>query len=158
MPTIHLTTFIAAPASVVFDLSRHVSVHKDAFSEYRVDAVAGTRFGTLEKGETITWKSHQLFKDRLQRIKIVEMSKPEMYVEVQLQGDLVSMRHEHHFKAIENGMLMIDLLSFETPYGQLGKWFNALYFNHYMESLIHKKNNTIKRYAESDRWKKLLIK
>lgn len=158
MPTIHLTTFIAAPASVVFDLSRHISIQKDAFSEHRIDAVAGTRFGTLEKGETITWKSHHLYKERLQRIKVVEMSKPEMYVEVQLQGDLVSMRHEHHFKAIDNGMLMIDLLSFETPYGQFGKWFNALYFTRYMEALIHKKNNTIKRYAESDRWKKLLIK
>ena len=68
MPTIHLTTFIAAPASVVFDLSRHVSVHKEAYTAYKVDAVAGTRFGLLEKSETITWKSYHLFKERLQQI------------------------------------------------------------------------------------------
>ena len=158
MPTIHLTTFIAAPASIVFDLSRHVSIQKEAFADYKIDAVAGTRFGTLEKGETITWKSHHLFKDRLQRIKVVEMTKPEMYIEVQLQGDLPAWRHEHHFKAIENGMLMIDLMSFETPYGIMGQWFNKLYFTGYMEALIHRKNNLIKRFAESDRWKKLLIK
>lgn len=86
------------------------------------------------------------------------MTKPEMYIEVQLQGDLVAWRHEHHFKAIDNGMLMIDLLNFETPYGIAGHWFNRLYFTGYMESLIHRKNDLIKRYAESDRWKKLLIK
>lgn len=49
MPTIHLTTFIAAPANIVFDLSRHVSVHKEAYTGYKTDAVAGTRFGLLEK-------------------------------------------------------------------------------------------------------------
>jgi ligand-binding SRPBCC domain-containing protein len=158
MPTIHLTTFIAAPASVVFDLSRHVSVHKEAYTPNKIDAVAGTRFGLLEKSETITWKSYHLFKERLQRIKVVEMIKPEMYVEVQLQGDLVAFRHEHHFKPIDNGMLMIDLLTYEFPYGQLGKLFNAVYFNQYMESYLHQKINTIKNFAETERWKKLLIR
>ena len=158
MPSIHLTTFVAAPASVVFDLSRHVSVHKEAHAPSKIDAVAGTRFGLLEKSETITWKSHHLFKERLQRVKVVEMIKPEMYVEVQLQGDLVSFRHEHHFKPIENGMLMIDLLTYEFPYGQLGKLFNVVYFNQYMESYLQQKINTIKSFAETERWKKLLVR
>lgn len=158
MPTIHLTTFIAAPASVVFDLSRHVSVHKEAHAGFKLEAVAGTRFGLLEKGETITWKSFHLYKERLQRMKIVEMIKPEMYVEVQLQGDLVMMRHEHHFKPIDNGMLMIDLLTYESPYGHLGRLFNALYFTKYMEAYLQQKINTIKQYAETDRWKKLLVR
>ena len=158
MPTIHLTTFIAAPANVVFDLSRHVSVHKEAHVGYKIEAVAGTRFGLLEKGETITWKAYHLFKERLQRIKIVEMIKPEMYVEVQLQGDLTMFRHEHHFKPIDNGMLMIDLLTYEFPYGQLGRLFNAVYFNQYMEKYLQQKISLIKNYAETDRWKKLLVR
>jgi ligand-binding SRPBCC domain-containing protein len=158
MPTIHLTTFIAAPANIVFDLSRHVSVHKEAYTGYKTDAVAGTRFGLLEKSETITWKSYHLFKERLQRVKIVEMIKPEMYVEVQLQGDLTMLRHEHHFKPIDNGMLMIDLLTYEFPYGQLGRLFNAIYFNQYMERYLQQKIALIKNYAETDRWKKLLVR
>lgn len=158
MPTIHLTTFIAAPAPVVFDLSRHITLYKESMVAHKQEAVAGTRFGLIEKGDTVTWKSHHLFKERLQRIKMVELQKPDMFIEVQLQGDLTSLRHEHHFKAIDNGMLLIDLLTFETPYGRMGRWFNTLYFTRYMESLLHRRNDTIKRFAESDRWKKILIK
>ena len=156
MPTIHLTTFIAAPANVVFDLSRHVSVHKEAHVGYKIEAVAGTRFGLLEKGETITWKSYHLFKERLQRIKIVEMIKPEMYVEVQLQGDLSMFRHEHHFKEADNGSFMIDLVEFETPYGFIGRLLNKYYLVNYLEKLITQRNTTIRAYAESEQWKTIL--
>ena len=62
MPTIHLTTFIAAPVDVVFDLSRHVAVHKDSMTKYKADAVAATRFGLIEKDDSITWKARHLFK------------------------------------------------------------------------------------------------
>ena len=158
MPTIHLTTFIAASSEVVFDLSRHISVYKESMTPYKQEAVAGTRFGLIEKGDTVTWRSHQLFKERIQRVKYVELQRPDMIVEVQLQGDLSAMRHEHYFKSIDNGMLLIDLLSFEMPYGRIGRWFNALYFTGYMESLLQRRNETIKRFAETDRWKKILIK
>lgn len=158
MPTIHLTTFIAAPVSVVFDLSRHIGVHKDAMADYKEDAVAGTRFGLIEKDETVTWRAKHFFKDRLQRIKIIDMQKPDMFIEQQLSGDLTEYKHEHHFKACENGMLLIDLISYEMPYGVLGRWFSSLYLHKYLENLIQKRNLTIKRLAESGRWKNLLIK
>lgn len=158
MPTIHLTTFIAASAEVVFDLSRHITVYKESMEAYKLEAVAGTRFGLIEKGDTVTWRSRHLFKERLQRIKYVEIRKPDVIIETQLQGDLASLHHEHHFKSIDNGMLLIDLLTFEMRFGWLGRWFNSLYFARYMESLMHQRNDTIKRFAETDRWKKLLIK
>lgn len=49
MPTIHLTTFIAAPVNIVFDLSRHIDLHKESMISYKEEAVAGTRFGLIEK-------------------------------------------------------------------------------------------------------------
>lgn len=158
MPKIHLTTFIAASAEVVFDLSRHISVYKESMSMYKLEAVAGTRFGLIEKGDTVTWRSYQLFKERLQRVKYIELQRPDVMIEVQLQGDLTNLRHEHYFKSIDNGMLLIDLVDFEMPYGRLGRLFNSFYFTSYMESLLHKRNDTIKRFAETDRWKKILIK
>ena len=80
MPTIHLTTFIAAPVKVVFDLSRHIGLHKESMAAYKEEAVAGTRFGLIEKDETVTWKAKHLFKNRLLRVKITEMKKPEMFM------------------------------------------------------------------------------
>ncbi len=158
MPTIHLTTFIAAPADVVFDLSRHVGLHKESMSKYKEEAVAGTRFGLIEKEDTVTWKARHLFKERLLRVKITEMRIPEMFTDVQLQGDFKEMKHEHYFKPCDNGTILIDLFHFESPYGMMGRWFNALYLTNYMKKLLEQRNKTIREFAESDKWKKLLIK
>ena len=158
MPTIHLTTFIAAPAEVVFDLSRHVGLHKQSMSSHREEAVAGTRFGLIEKEETVTWRARHFFKQRLLRVKVSEMKKPAMFTDEQVEGDFKMMKHEHHFKPCENGTILIDLLYFESPYGMLGEWFNSLYLTRYLKRLLEQRNKTIKEFAESGKWKKLLIK
>ena len=158
MPTIHLTTFIAAPAEVVFDLSRHIGLHKESMADYKEDAVAGTRMGLIEKDETVTWKAKHLFKNRLLRVKITEMIRPGMFIDEQVQGDFKLMKHEHHFKPCDNGTLLIDLFYFESPYGVIGRWFNALYLTGYMKKLLEQRNKAIKECAESGRWKRLLVK
>ena len=158
MPTIHLTTFIAAPADVVFDLSRNVDLHKQSMKEYKEEAVGGTRFGLFEKEDTITWKARHFFKNRLMRVKITEMKKPLRFTDEQLQGDFKMMKHEHYFKPCDNGTIVIDLFHFESPYGMLGQWFNNLYLTKYLRKLLEQRNKTIKEYAESERWKKLLVK
>ena len=158
MPTIHLTTFIAAPVNVVFDLTRHVGVHKESMSRYKEEAVAGTRFGLIEKDETVTWRAKHFFKTRLLRSKITEMKKPDMFIDEQVQGDFKKMKHEHHFKPCENGTIVIDLFYYESPYGILGEWFNSLYFTHYLKKLLEQRNRTIKKIAESEKWKNILIK
>ncbi len=158
MPTIHLTTFIAAPAEVVFDLSRHIGLHKESMANYNEEAVAGTRFGLIENDETVTWQAKHLFKNRLLRVKVTDMKKPETFISEQLQGDFKMMKHEHHFKPCENGTIMIDLFHFESPYGILGQWINSLHLTNYMKRLLEQRNKTIKEFAEGERWKKLLIK
>ena len=158
MPTIHLTTFIAAPINVVFDLSRSVELHKKSMAHHKEEAVAGTRFGLIEKEDTVTWKAKHLFKTRLLRVEITDMKKPDQFTDEQLQGDFKVMRHEHHFKPCENGTIMIDVFYYEVPYGGLGKIFDAIYLFKYMTRLLHQRNNTIKEFAESDKWKRLLIK
>jgi hypothetical protein len=158
MPTIHLTTFIAAPVNIVFDLSRHIGLHKESMSSYKEDAVAGIRFGLIEKEETVTWKAKHFFKNRILRVKVTEMKKHELFTDEQLQGDFKMMKHEHYFKPCDNGTLLIDLFHYEIPYGVLGEWFNNLYLTKYMRRLLEKRNLAIKEFAESDKWKKLLIK
>jgi ligand-binding SRPBCC domain-containing protein len=157
MPTIHLTTFIAAPVQLVFDLSRHVGLHKVSMAAYKEEAVAGTRFGLIEKEDTVTWQAKHLFKKRLLRVRITEMKKPEMFIDEQSEGDFKTMKHEHYFKPCENGTILIDLLHYETPYGVPGKWFSKIFLSRYLRKLLEKRNHTIKLYAESDKWKKLLV-
>ena len=158
MPTIHLTTFIAAPVNMVFDLCRNIDLHRESMKAYKEEAVAGIRFGLIEKEETVTWKAKHLFKTRLLRVKITEMKKPDMFISEQLKGDFALMKHEHYFKPCDNGTILIDLFYFETPYGVLGQGLNKLYLTNYLKHLLKKRNNTIKEFAESDKGKKLLNK
>lgn len=158
MPVIHLTTFVAAPVDVVFDLSRHIDVHKRSMAHFKEEAVAGIRFGLIEKDETVTWKAKHFFKTRFLRVKITDMKKPDRFTDEQLNGDFKMMKHEHHFKPCENGTIMIDLFEYEVPYGWLGKVFDKFYLSKYIVRLLHQRNKTIREYGESDKWKRLLIK
>lgn len=158
MPNIHITTFIAAPVERVFDLSRNIDLHKQSMTKHKEEAVAGTRFGLIEKDETVTWKAKHLFKTRFLRTRITEMIKPNIFIDEQSKGDFKMLKHEHHFKPCENGTIMIDLIHFETPYGNIGKWFNTLYLTKYVRKLIEQRNKTIKEFAETEKWKKLLLK
>ncbi len=156
MPTIHLTTFIAAPAKRVFDLSRSIDLHKESMKHHNEEPVAGTRFGLIEKGETVTWRARHLFKNRILRIRITEMKEPEGFVDEQAEGNFKMMRHEHYFKPCDNGTIMIDLFTFETPYAGFGKLINTVFLTRYMRKLLEHRNTTIKKFAEGDQWKKIL--
>jgi ligand-binding SRPBCC domain-containing protein len=158
MPTIHLTTFIAAPVEIVFDLSRNVELHKSSMKKYREEAVAGTRFGMMEREDTITWRARHLFKTRLLRVKVTDMKRPQQFTDEQLQGDFKMMKHEHHFKPCENGTLLIDLFHYEVPYGMFGKFMDSIFLYRYMTRLLHLRNSAIKDYAETGKWKRLLVK
>ncbi|MDP9229768.1 MAG: SRPBCC family protein [Bacteroidota bacterium] len=158
MPKIHLTTFIAAPVNRVFDLSRSVELHKESMKKYKERAVGGTTFGFLERNDTVTWLAKHLMKTRVLRVKISDYKRPDLFIDEQIKGDFKMMKHEHHFKPCENGTIMIDIFSFETPYGKWGEWFNALYFTKYIKNLLEQRNRTIKEYAEGKKWKKYLEK
>lgn len=156
MPTIHLTTFIAAPVERVFNLSRSIELHKKAMTHTGEQAVAGTTMGLIGLHETVTWKAKHLYKTRIMKVKVTAMEQPFSFTDEMVEGAFKSMKHEHHFKPIENGTLAIDIFSFETPYGAIGKMINTFYLRRYMEQLLQLRNKMIREYAESDKWKFIL--
>lgn len=151
MPFIHLTTFIAAPVEAVFDISRNVNAHRNSMRGYGEEAVAGKRDGLMEKGDTVTWKAKHLGKKRFLKVAITELRRPQSFVDEMLEGDFKSMRHEHHFKPIENGTLMIDQFRFETPYGLAGRILNRFFLTNYMTALLEERNRHIKEVVERAR-------
>lgn len=158
MPTIHLTTFVAAPIDRVFDLARSIDLHKKSMSHTGEEAVAGTTMGLINLNETVTWKGKHLMKTRVLKSEITAMQRPHSFTDEMKQGDFKSMRHQHHFKQIENGTLMIDILDFESPYGGLGRMFNSIYLTRYMEKMIEQRSLVIKEYAEGNKWQNILNK
>ncbi len=64
---------------------------------------------------------------------------PVFFVDEMIKGDFKKMRHEHHFKPVESGTIMIDNFYFESPFGMLGKLVNAVFLKKYMTLLLLEK-------------------
>lgn len=158
MPIIHLTTFIAAPAERVFDLSSSVDLHKYSMSSYGEQIIKGTMTGLMNKGEMVTWKARHLGKERLLTVRLTEWKRPDYFVDEQVEGDFALMKHEHYFKPVQNGTIMIDQFRFEIKYGWLGKLFNHFYLEKYLAGLLMQRNQSIRTTAEGNQWRQFLEK
>jgi len=156
MPTIHLTTFIEAPIERVFDLSRSITLHAKSMEHTKEKAIAGVISGLINLNETVTWQAKHFYKTRILQSKITAMTPYTFFCDEMVKGDFKSIKHEHHFKPITNGTIMIDLFSFETPYGVLGKIVNTLFLKSYLQKLLEGRNKIIKDYAETSKWKHVL--
>ena len=156
MPLIHLTSFIAAPIERIFDLSRSINLHQISTIDTNEKAIDGVMSGLINKNETVTWQARHLFKTRQFTSKITEMQSPDFFIDEMTKGDFKNFHHEHHFKAAENGTIVIDKINFETPYGIIGKMLNTLFLKSYLEKLLIKRNEVIKDYAETQKWKAIL--
>ena len=152
MPLIHLTTFIAAPAQRVFDLSRSISLHKNSMSAYEEKAIAGVTKGLINNGEEVTWSAKHLKKTRILKVAITAMQPFESFTDEQVAGDFRLMKHEHVFKPCDNGTIMIDLFSFEIRYGFFGRIFNKIYLTNYIKQLLEERNKMLKKVAEGNNW------
>lgn len=157
MPFIHLTTFIAAPRERIFDLSRSVDLHRSSMKHHGEKVVDGSMSGLMDLNDTVTWTAKHFFRQRRLKIKITQLQRPDFFVDEQQEGDFTMMKHEHYFKPIENGTIMIDQFHFETPYGFIGKMVNKFYLKTYMTRLLNERNRTIKEAAESNLWKQYLV-
>lgn len=153
---IHLTTFIASPAKRIFDLCRSITLHKISTAHTNETAIAGVTSGLIYKNETVTWQAKHFFKARQFTSKITAIESPVFFVDEMVKGDFKSFRHQHHFKEIKNGTIMIDIIDFETPYGILGKIVSKIYLKKYVETLLLKRNKVVKEYAETEKWKVIL--
>ncbi len=88
-------------------------------------------------------------------VKITQLVPYQYFEDAMQAGDFKSFRHEHHFKPIENGTIMIDLLEFESPYGFLGRCVDWLFMEQYLGKLLKVRNQIIKQFAEGGEWKTL---
>jgi ligand-binding SRPBCC domain-containing protein len=156
MSKIHLTTFIAAPKQRVFDLSRSVELHRASMNKHQETITDGVMAGLMKLDDTVTWKARHLRKERILKMKITAFQRPDTFTDEQVQGDFTTLKHEHFFRQIENGTLMIDIFSYELPRGVLGKWLNSLFLEKYLTNLLNERNAFIKEVAETSRWRQYI--
>ena len=156
MPTINIVTIINADIKICFDLSRSIDLHQISTSKTNEKAIAGITSGLVNTGDFVTWEAiHFGIKQQLTS----KISKVEPYVhfrDEQLKGAFKYFKHDHYFNEKDGNIIMIDNFEFSSPYGFIGKIFDKLVLTNYMKSFLLERNQVIKEFAETDKWKTIL--
>lgn len=156
MPIIKLKTEINSTIEICFDLSRSIDLHKISTAKTNEEAIEGTTSGLINLNETVTWKATHFGIRQKLTSKITAFDKPNYFRDEQIKGAFKSIYHEHKFEQLDNKILMTDIFEFISPFGIFGKVFNKLILTNYLRNLLIDRNNVIKEFAETDKWKLVL--
>lgn len=156
MPKIELITEINSKIDICFDLARSIDLHKISTEKTNEEAIDGKVSGLIGLNEYVTWQAtHFGIKQKLTS-KITVYERPYYFVDEQLKGIFKSIRHEHKFEQFEERVIMTDIFEFHSPFGLLGKLLDKLILTNYLQKLLIDRNNVIKEFAETDKWKLVL--
>jgi ligand-binding SRPBCC domain-containing protein len=67
------------------------------------------------------------------------------FVDEQRKGPYRMWHHEHHFEAVEGGILMTDIVSYMLPFGILGKFAHWLFVKKQLEGIFDHRFAVVER-------------
>jgi ligand-binding SRPBCC domain-containing protein len=77
--------------------------------------------GEIYKGQIITYKIKPLFGVPLfWKTEISHVERHKLFVDEQRKGPYALWHHQHHFKPIDGGTEMTDIVQYKLPFGVLG--------------------------------------
>ncbi len=144
-----VTTRILAPLERCFDLARDVDAHVRTAADTSERVVAGRTTGLLELGDSVTFEGvHFGVRQRLSA-HITEFDRPRWFVDEMTQGAFTSMRHVHEFRTEGAETVMTDTMTWQSPFGLLGRLFDALVLRAHLTRFLQTKQSALKRLAET---------
>ncbi|MET7029903.1 SRPBCC family protein [Sediminicola luteus] len=158
MPRIELRTYIKADKNIVFDLSRSIDLHKISTEHTNEEAIDGVTEGLIGLNETVTWRAKHFGIYQTLTSKVTEFSRPKLFTDEMVKGAFKNFKHVHQFYDLDDGTELIDVFEYQSPLGLLGSLADKLFLKQYMTGLLLKRNETIKEFAESEKWREVLPK
>lgn len=156
MPRIVLETLIDAPPERCFDLSRSVDLHVLSTQQTGERAVGAVTSGLLALGEEVTWSARHFGLRQTLTSRITAFDRPRHFRDSMVRGAFRRFDHDHFFAARGEGTEMRDVFDFDSPLGPLGRLVDALVLERYLRRFLERRNEEIKRVAESDAWRGML--
>lgn len=156
MPVIELQIHIHAPIEICFDLSRSIDLHTISTAKTKEKAIAGRINGLIELNETVTWQATHFGIRQKLTSKITAFERPFHFRDEQVKGAFKYIQHDHYFTGNDGFTVMKDIFKFASPLGLLGKLADKMVLTRYLTGFLQERNNLIKLYAETGKWKKVL--
>ncbi len=120
MYRLRVTTLIAAPMAICFDLARSVDAHIESAAGTGERVVAGRRSGLLELGEEVTWEGRHFGITQQLSSEITAFRPPTFFQDRMTKGAFRFLEHDHIFEPQTSATLMTDVLTFQAPFGPIG--------------------------------------
>ena len=136
------TTFIPRPLPEVWHFfSRPENLNEVTPDEMHFEILTEVKDVPMYQGMIILYKVSPVLNIPMRWCtEITQIKDQEYFVDEQRFGPYAMWHHEHHFKAVEGGTEMRDLLYYAIPFGPFGRLANAL--------LVSKKVDSIFAYRE----------
>ncbi|MEO8711377.1 MAG: SRPBCC family protein [Parafilimonas sp.] len=147
---------VRSSIEICFDLARSIDLHQISTAKTSEKAIAGTTTGLINLNEFVTWQAvHFGIKQKLTS-KITAFNRPFHFRDEQVKGAFKFMIHDHYFEINNDVVIMKDVFSFQSPPGFIGRLVDIMVMKTYLTKFLMYRNNVIKEFAETDRWKEVL--
>jgi ligand-binding SRPBCC domain-containing protein len=156
MPRIELSVYIAAPVQRCFDLCRSIDLHVDSTGESGEEAVGGLTCGLMGLGDEVTWRARHFGVRQTLTSRITACESPLHFRDSMVSGAFARLDHDHYFDAEGDGTRMREVFDFDAPLGPIGRIAERLFLTGYMRRFLERRNQVIRRVAESDDWSRYL--
>jgi ligand-binding SRPBCC domain-containing protein len=156
MPTIYLETKIKSGIEISFDLSRSIDLHKISTAKTNEKAIDGKTKDLINLDEFVTWQAKHFGITQKLTSKITAFKRPFYFRDEQQKGAFKYIIHDHYFEAQTGYVIMKDIFKFQSPFGIIGKLIDKIILTGYLKKLLIERNNIIKEYAETEKWKLVL--
>jgi ligand-binding SRPBCC domain-containing protein len=153
---IELASEISAPVERCFDLSRSIDLHLQSVIWSGETAIAGKTHGLIGSGEQVTWRGRHFGVMFTHTSRITAYASPTYFQDSMVRGAFRSYCHDHYFAGRDEKTTMTDIVEFAAPFGIVGRAVERLLLEKHMRMLLVRRNEAIKKIAESDEWKKYL--
>ena len=160
MPTIRRTTRFDAPTDRVFDLARSVDLLREMLGR-RATPIAGDTGGLSTLGASTVWRTTVLGRRVEFTTRVTAYSRPHHFRLTVTGGPLEGLIHDHFFAfdadepTDEDGATLRDVLTFEAPYGPLGRVVDGVLEDR-VEGLLDDRAVRLREVAEGEEWRRYL--
>ena len=125
---LHKTQMVPATLNEVWDfISSPANLKKITPKYMGFDIISGFLSPKMYPGMIISYKVSPVFGIKMTWVtEITHMKEKEYFVDEQRIGPYAMWHHEHKIEAIEGGVLMTDIVSYQPPFGFLGSIANTV--------------------------------
>lgn len=101
--------------------------------------------GEMYPGMIITYRLSPLFNFTVKwATEITQIKEHRYFIDNQIQGPYKIWHHEHHFKEINNGTEMRDVLFYDVPFGFIGQILHKIFIQKRVQEIFDFRETKIK--------------